>query len=127
MLGNSKPVILIPTAKKDEAKEFYGSTLGLEFERDDGFALVFHTGGNMLRITPVKEFQPHSFAILGWEVEDIASTVKGLNEKGVMVEIYDLPWLEQDELGIWTAPDGTKVGWFKDLDGNLLSVSEHAK
>jgi catechol 2,3-dioxygenase-like lactoylglutathione lyase family enzyme len=125
MLGNCKPVILIPTVKKDEAKEFYETTLGLVFKVDDQYALVFETGGNMLRLTTVKEFTPHPFSVLGWEVDDIAAAVEGLSGRGVKFEIYDFPWMSQDSQGVWAAPDGTKVAWFKDPDGNLLSVSQH--
>ena len=127
MLTNSKPVILIPTIKKQEAQEFYANVLGLKFKLDDGFALVFETGGIMFRLTPVQEFTPHPFSVLGWEVDDIGRSVNGLSERGVAFERYDFPWMEQDEQGIWAAPDGTKVAWFKDPDGNLLSVAQHAK
>lgn len=127
MLADSKPVILIPTVKKDEAKRFYETTLGLRFKYDDGFTLVFDTAGIMLRITPVNEFEPHPFSVLGWEVEDIAAAVDELMNRGVKFERYDFEWMQQDERDVWTAPDGTKVAWFKDPDGNLLSVSQHAK
>ena len=127
MLTNSKPVILIPTIKKQEAQEFYANVLGLKFKLDDGFALVFETGGIMFHLTPVQEFTPHPFSVLGWEVDDIGRSVNGLSERGVAFERYDFPWMEQDEQGIWAAPDGTKVAWFKDPDGNLLSVAQHAK
>jgi len=127
MLTNSKPVILIPTVKKDVAKQFYETTLGLTFKFDDGFALVFDTGGIMFRVTPVQEFTPHPFSVLGWEVDDMSSTISGLSGRGVKFEIYDFPWMEQDEQGVWAAPDGTKIAWFKDPDGNLLSIAEHAK
>jgi len=127
MLTSSKPVILIPTVKKDEAKTFYESVLGLTFRADDGFALVFDTGGIMLRVTLVQEFTPHPFSVLGWEVKDMMKAVEELSAKGVKFEIYDFPWMEQDEQGVWTAPDLTKVAWFKDPDGNLLSVAQHSK
>lgn len=127
MLKDSKPVILIPTVKKNEAMEFYANILGLTFKCDDGFALVFDTGGNMLRVTPVKEFNPHEFSVLGWEVDDISMSATELMSRGVKFEIYDFPWMTQDEQGVWAAPDGTKVGWFKDPDGNLLSISQHAR
>lgn len=127
MLTNSKPVILLPTVKKVEAQDFFKNTLGLNFRCDDGFALVFDAGGIMFRLTPVKEFTPHPFSVLGWEVDDIATETAALSGKGVTFEKYDFEWMEQDEQGIWTAPDGTKVAWFKDPDGNLLSISQHAK
>ena len=127
MLTNAQPVILLPTVKKAEAQEFYQNVLGIDFKYDDGFALVFETGGKMFRLTPVQEFTPHQFSVLGWEVEDISATISGLTERGVVFERYNFPWMEQDEQCVWTAPDGTKVAWFKDPDGNLLSVSQHAK
>ncbi len=126
MLTNAKPVILIPTVKKEEARQFYEMTLGLTFKSEDGFALVFDTGGIMFRVTPVQEFTPHEFSVLGWEVDDIDIAVSELAAKGVKFEIYDFPWMEQDEQGIWAAPDGARVAWFKDPDGNLLSVAQHA-
>lgn len=127
MLTNSKPIVLIPTVKKDGAREFYESVLGLAFKYDDGFALVFDTGGVMLRVTPVKELSPHPFAVLGWEVDEITHVVEELAGRGLKFERYDFPWMTQDALGIWNAPDGTKVAWFKDPDGNLLSVTQHAR
>ena len=127
MLTSSKPVIILPTIKKQEAQEFYQNVLGLKFMVDDGFALVFDTGGIMFRLTPVQEFTPHPFSVLGWEVADIGDAVNDLVERGVTFERYDFPWMEQDALGIWAAPDGTQVAWFKDPDGNLLSVAQHAK
>ncbi|MBP7416892.1 MAG: VOC family protein [Pyrinomonadaceae bacterium] len=127
MLTNNKPVILIPTINKDEAKQFYETTLGLTFKSDDGFALVFDTGGIMFRVTPVQKFTPHEFSVLGWEVDDISASATDLSSRGVKFEIYDFPWMTQDEQGVWAAPDGTKVAWFKDPDGNLLSISQHAK
>jgi predicted enzyme related to lactoylglutathione lyase len=126
MLADSKPIILIPTTNKEVAKDFYKEVLGLSFKSDDGFALVFSAAGIMLRITSVRQFTPHEFAVLGWEAPDIIATIQGLIEKGVKFEIYDFAWMTQDENGAWTAPDGTKVAWFKDPDGNLLSITQHA-
>lgn len=127
MLTSSRPVILIPTVKKDESKQFYETTLGLTFKQDDGFALVFDTGGIMFRVTTVQEFTPHPFAVLGWEVDDLSPAILGLADRGVKFEIYDFPWMKQDDQGAWLAPGGTKIAWFKDPDGNLLSIVEHAK
>ena len=127
MLKNSKPIILIPTLKKNEARAFYQDILGLDFIADDGFALVFETGGNTLRITSVPELTPHQFAVLGWETIDIKAEIQSLRQKNVKFERYDFPWITQDELGVWTAPDGVKVAWFKDVDGNLLSIVQPTK
>jgi len=60
---------------------------------------------------------------LGWDVDDIAATVRAMAGAGVQVERYAI--IEQDELGIWSAPGGAKVAWFKDSDGHVLSISQH--
>ena len=80
-------------------------------------------GGHKIRIAKVPNFTPLQGTILGWEVENIEAVVTWLRDKGVVLEKY--PFVQDRELGIWTAPTGDKVGWFKDPDGNILSVSQH--
>jgi catechol 2,3-dioxygenase-like lactoylglutathione lyase family enzyme len=123
MLGKSKIVGFVPIKNKERAKAFYQDALGLKFVSDDQFALVFNANGNMLRLVSVPDYQPVQFTILGWDVTEIEEMVKGLHAKGVEFQRY--PWAKQDELGIWTAPGGTRVAWLKDPDGNILSVSQH--
>ena len=106
------------------AKEFYGKTLGLRLINEEPpFALVFDAHGIMLRLGMGKELPPAQGTVLGWQVPDVAAVVKDLGEAGVTFERYG--FMQQDELGIWTTPTGAKVAWFKDPDGNILSVSEH--
>jgi catechol 2,3-dioxygenase-like lactoylglutathione lyase family enzyme len=120
----NKIVAFVATRKAEKAKEFYSDKLGLEFVSDDGFALVFDIDGTVLRIARVKEFTPFPFTVLGWEVEAIEKTVTQLSQKGVTFERF--PGLSQDPQGIWSAPGGAaKVAWFKDPDGNVLSLSQH--
>jgi len=122
MLGLLNIVAFVPTTDTQKARAFYESVLGLRFVKDDGFALVFDANGIMVRIAKA-QFTPVPFTILGWQVTRIEETVKGLRAKGVHFERFG--FLEQDELAIWTAPTGDKVAWFKDPDGNMLSVSQH--
>jgi len=122
MLADKKLVAFAATVSQAAAKKFYGDILGLPLLSEDNYALEFNANGTVLRVTNVRELKPHEFTVLGWSTEDISSTIKALNQKGVFFEKYD--FLEQDDLGIWTAPGGTKVAWFKDPDGNLLSLSE---
>jgi catechol 2,3-dioxygenase-like lactoylglutathione lyase family enzyme len=122
MLGSKKIVAFIPTRDFAKARAFYEGILGIPFVSEDSFALVLDANGILFRITKVPEFQPQPFTILGWEISDIEGCVSGLAEKGVKFERYGLP--QQDERGIWSAPGGAKVAWFKDPDGNTLSVSE---
>lgn len=123
MLGSTNLVTFVPTKDAEKARTFYERVLGLRFISDDGFALVFDANGIMVRVVKLKDFTPAQYTILGWQVTDIAKVVEELRAKGVHFEIFG--FFKQDELGIWTAPTGDKVAWFKDLDGNVLSVSEH--
>ena len=122
MLGSRKIVAFIPTSNADKARPFYEGVLGLRFVADDHFALVFDANGIMVRIAKVPEFTPAPFTILGWEVPDIESVVSALEQKNVRLEQYGMK--RQDERGIWCAPGGAKIAWFKDPDGNVLSVTE---
>lgn len=108
----------------ERAKRFYRDVLGMDFRVDEGFAAVFDSGGTMLRISKVEAVAEARYTVLGWEVKDIGETVRVLLKRGVIFERYPQFGVQQDELGIWTAPDKTKVAWFKDPDGNILSVTE---
>jgi len=125
MLGNARLTAFVPTANPARSKEFYEKTLGLRFLSDDQFALVFDCNGVRLRVTKMEKVQPLPFTVLGWEVENIQVAVAGLSKLGVAFERYS--FVPQDDSGVWVAPDGTKVAWFKDPDGNLLSVSESGR
>ena len=124
MLGDKKIIGLIPITDAARAKAFYSEKLGLKFVSEDPFAVVFDANGNMLRLTKVKEFTPQMFSILSWEVPDIEASARELTAAGVKFERYG--FFEQDDLGIWTAPDGTKVAWFLDPDGNNLGIVQHS-
>ena len=122
MLTDKKLKAFVPTVKPNEAKLFYEDILGLKLLSQDNFALEFDANGTLLRVTIVQDLQPHPFTILGWNVDDIVSVIKQLNDKNIFCERYD--FFEQDNLGIWTSPNGSKVAWFKDPDGNVLSLTE---
>ncbi|MGD0698236.1 MAG: VOC family protein [Terriglobia bacterium] len=123
MLGSNKIVAFVPTRDASKARAFYEGVLGLRFVSEDQFAVVFDANGIMLRVARVPEYKPQQFTILGWEVREIEKAATSLEEKGARFEQYGIPG--QDERGIWTAPGGAKVAWFKDPDGNILSISEH--
>jgi catechol 2,3-dioxygenase-like lactoylglutathione lyase family enzyme len=125
MLGSANIVAFVPTRDPEKARAFYEGVLGLRFVYDDGFALVLDANGIMVRVAKAPPFTPAPFTILGWQVTGIETVVASLQEKGVHFEIFG--FLKQDDLGIWTAPTGDKVAWFKDPDGNILSVSQHAQ
>lgn len=114
----------VPVSDGDRAKAFYGDVLGLALLEDSPFATVFKVPGGTLRLAKTPDFSPQPFSLVGWVVPDIESDMAGLRAKGVNFEIF--PGLPQDESGIWTVPDGTRVCWFRDPDRNLLSLTQMA-
>jgi catechol 2,3-dioxygenase-like lactoylglutathione lyase family enzyme len=116
-------VTFLMTRNAAAALPFYRDTLGLAYLRDDGFALVFDMNGVMLRLGKAAQFTPAQHTVLGWETADVAAAVDALVKKGVTFERY--PNMGQDERGICTFPGGDQVAWFKDPDGNVLSISHH--
>ena len=124
MLADKKLKAFVPTIKPEEAKLFYKDVLGLKLLSQDDYALEFESNGSLLRVTIVQELKPQAFTVLGWNVDDIVSIIKSLNDKNIFCEKYD--FFEQNDLGIWTSPNGSKVAWFKDPDGNVLSLTEES-
>jgi len=118
-------ITFVPTTDFKRARKFYGDTLGLPFVSEDGFALVFDLNGTPLRVVNVsgmEKFTPAAYTILGWQVPDIDAIVKDLAARGVRFERF--AGMPQDAAGIWNSPSGARVAWFKDPDGNVLSVSQ---
>jgi catechol 2,3-dioxygenase-like lactoylglutathione lyase family enzyme len=123
-LGKYNIIGFISIVDVPRAKGFYRDTLGLLLVMEEPpFALVFDANGIMLRLGMAKEIAPAHGTVLGWQVPEITATVKNLAIAGVSFERYE--GMDQDELSIWTSPTGAKVAWFKDPDGNTLSISEH--
>ena len=117
------PILLLATAHPDKAIEFYRDVLGLRLTSDEQWALVFDIGGVMLRIQKVDRVADAQYTVMGWAVADISQTVADLATRGVAFQQY--PHLPQDEQGIWSTPDGAKIAWFHDPDGNTLSLTQH--
>lgn len=125
MLNSATLVGFVPTQNLDRAKTFYADLLGRPLVHEDAFGATLDANGALLRISKVGTCQPASFTILGWEVSDLRITVNELARQGVRFEKF--AGIQQDESNIWTDPDGSRVAWFKDPDGNILSVSQHSE
>lgn len=123
-LREQQLVSFVATRDPEAAKKFYRDVLGLRLVAEQlPYALVFDANGETIRVSVVPSFNPAAYTVLGWDVPDIQVAVKTLEGAGVHFELY--PGMPQDEIGIWTAPGGAKVAWFKDPDGNTLSISQH--
>ena len=125
MLGSADLIAFVPTRDPAKARKFYEEILGLNFMSEDPFALVFNAHGTTLRIANVSEvsaFRPAPFTIVGWQVTNVSDTAGDLFKKGIRFERF--PGMNQDTQGVWESPSGARVAWFKDPDGNILSITQ---
>jgi len=122
MLTHARPVCFIATADAGRARAFYEQQLGLALIQDSGYALLFDANGTQLRVQRVEAVAPHPYTALGWEVDDVVAQARALAASGVAMARF--PGLPQDADGVWTSPDGSRVAWFHDPDGNALSISQ---
>ena len=122
MLARCDIIAFIATARPEQAKTFYGEVLGLRLLEENRFALVFDANGTMLRIQKVEMVPKVGYTALGWQVGDMQDVMDMLLNRGILFERYT--GLSQDEQGVWTTPDGSKIAWFADPDGNILSLTE---
>lgn len=124
MLASSRLQTVVWTSRLDEAERFYGTVLGLPFKGRSHGALIYDVGGGDLRVSPVPTTQPSAHTVLGFAVTNLSATVEWLIDRGVGFErIAGLP---HDSAGVLRTPDGAQVVWFRDPDGNLLSVVQYA-
>jgi catechol 2,3-dioxygenase-like lactoylglutathione lyase family enzyme len=121
-LGRSSIICFTATQQSEQARKFYQDALGLRLVEDTPFALVFDADGTMLRVQKVRDHHPVRHTVLGWQVGDIRSTIDSLASKGICFERYE--GLPQDERGIWLTPDNARIAWFRDPDGNVLSLTQ---
>lgn len=122
MLESGHVVAFAAATDLRRAREFYEGILGLRVTEQTDFACVLDASGTMVRVTAVPEVCRAGYTILGWRVPDIATAVRGLADRGVIFLRYD--GMTQDGDGVWTTPDGDKVAWFADPDGNTLSLTQ---
>jgi len=122
MLESALPVALVPSTDLGRARAFYEGALGLPVQDLNSFACVFGAGPIRLRVTLVGELAPQPFTVFGWEVAGIHETIAGLARRGVEFVRYES--MDQDTAGVWTAPGGAQVAWFRDPDGNVLSLTQ---
>ena len=122
-LAGARPAIIICTRDRARSEPFYRDILGLRRVGDDKFAVIFDVDGASLRLSAVADWKPQEHTIFGFTVDDIDSVARALVERGVSFERH--AGFNHDKIGIWTAPDNSiRVAWFKDPDGNLLSISQ---
>ena len=123
-LSSCKLMAFIPTTNLNRAREFYKMVLGLRLVSQDEVALMFEVAGTLLRVVNIPHPFAPSYTIAGWKVPNIGAVVDELSQKGVEFERY--AGFDQDKQGIWNSKNGSRVAWFKDPDGNILSLTQFA-
>jgi predicted enzyme related to lactoylglutathione lyase len=121
-LHRATPVAFLYATDRNRALAFYREALGLELRSSDDFGDFLHMNGALVRMTTLPDHKPSPHPAFGWDVSDIAATVAALRDRGITFLIYD--GMGQDEDGIWTGPDGDRIAFFNDSEGNLLSLSQ---
>jgi catechol 2,3-dioxygenase-like lactoylglutathione lyase family enzyme len=124
MLGKYDLMAFVSTAEPAAGRAFYEGKLGLPVLQVDDYGVVYDVNGARLRMSFVQELKPAPYSVLSWVVPEIYVVLRGLKAAGVVFEVYE--GFGQDGDGVWTAPGGTKVAWFKDPGGNILSLSQFA-
>jgi catechol 2,3-dioxygenase-like lactoylglutathione lyase family enzyme len=121
-LPTSELIAVLATTDLVRARVFYEKGLGLPIAGESPIACTFDAGGTTLRVIAVEKISPAPYTVLGWNVADIEASIRELTSRGVVFE--DFEGVEQDELGVWRSPGGARVAWFKDPDGNTLSLTQ---
>ena len=124
MLSQEKLVAFLGTSNPTAARAFYEGALGLRFVAEHEHLVIFDTGSARLMLQKLGSVTPPHGTALGWAVKDLRATMAALGARDVRFERFD--GMEQDEMGVWSPAPGAGVCWFKDPDGNLLSLSAEA-
>jgi catechol 2,3-dioxygenase-like lactoylglutathione lyase family enzyme len=123
MIGNADATPMIAVKDLDRARKFYEDTLGLETKDEmGGEVLTMKSGDTLINVYRSEFAGTNQATALTFGVDDIDSEVRGLKDKGVFFEHYEVPGLERQ--GDVYVAEGMKTAWFKDPDGNILSLIE---
>jgi catechol 2,3-dioxygenase-like lactoylglutathione lyase family enzyme len=122
VLASSDVIAFVSTTDLARARTFYEDVLGLPIVDENLYVIVFNAHGTTLRVTAVAEVAHPGYTVLGWRVDDISETVTRLDSLGIMAARYE--GMEQDAQGVWTTPNGDRIAWFSDPDGNVLSLTQ---
>ena len=123
MLGNKDAATNIAVRNLATAREFYERTLGLKPVDSEGDELIaYRSGGSTLLVYRSDYAGTNKATSVTWTVgDDVEGTVRQLKEKGVRFEHYDMPGMTLK--GDVHVGGDMKVAWFKDPDGNILSIA----
>lgn len=125
MLSDAPVCAVIGVKDQEKAREFYEGKLGLkpdESMKDAGGVLYDCGMGSKMLVYKTEFGGTNKATAVSWKVDDINTEMSELRSKGVEFEDYDMPGLKTEN-GL-ASGDGMKSAWFKDPDGNILSMME---
>jgi len=122
VLGDADLVAFTASRNLEVSGRFYGDVLGFRLLEASEFANAYDANGTQLRVTLVDRVSEAPYTVLGWRVLDIVATIRALRQAGVVFQRYE--GMTQDEFDVWIAPGGSRVAWFADPDGNVLSLQQ---
>jgi catechol 2,3-dioxygenase-like lactoylglutathione lyase family enzyme len=116
----------IPAKDIEKTRRFYEDTLGFTAENESPAGITYRAGQSRFDLYPTQFAGTAQHTLMGWVVDDVETTVKELSNQGVTFEHYDMPGLKTDANGL-AEFEGGKGAWFKDPDGNILSVFQETQ
>lgn len=125
MLGKADATPMVAVKDLDRARKFYEDTLGLEAKEEWGEGVTLESGDTRINLYRSEFAGTNKATALTFDVDDIDKEVGELKEKGIFFEQYDLPGLQRQG-DYYVGEGGFKTTWFKDPDGNILSLMEEA-
>jgi catechol 2,3-dioxygenase-like lactoylglutathione lyase family enzyme len=122
MLNKMDPATMIPVKDLQKTRKFYEDVLGFTPEFDDPNGISYKSGSGRFNVYPTEFAGTAKHTLIGWYTPEIEKTVEELTAKGVTFEQYDMGDFKTDAKGIATMGEEGKAAWFKDPEGNILSV-----
>lgn len=120
MFGNTPAFSSFAVDDLTAAQRFYGQTLGLQVTEENGMLNLHLAGDTVVLVYPKPDFQPATYTVLNFPVDDIEAAVDALTGRGISFDRYD--GFDQDDKGIERGEGGPPIAWFRDPAGNILSV-----
>ncbi len=122
VLADADLVAFVASRDLAASHKFYGEVLGFRLLEASDFANAYDANGTQLRVTLVEKPAQATYTVLGWRVSDIGATIEALREAGVVFNSYE--GMTRTEQNVWVAPGGSRIAWFADPDGNILSLQQ---
>jgi catechol 2,3-dioxygenase-like lactoylglutathione lyase family enzyme len=129
MLKGYESATMIPAKDVQKTRRFYEDVLGFSVQKEDPYGITYQSGGTQFNLYETQFAGTAQHTLIGWGVDDIESVVDDLASKGVTFEQYDMGELKTNAKGIadMARRSGEKGAWFKDPEGNILSLWERPK